>query len=319
MIENELHFTNPISLILTSSVLGADLKRAKFVRFVENERFFADSNRNNHQNTLISSKVAGALGIDFDVIEQEEHLANPAKIIESNLKRDFFPSGQTLIMYGGDNYCRFGFSNYLNFPYTKYRLKNSWTVIDFPAKDLLYGYNIKGYNKNSRTIHNTFDLNILELKKIVKTLNKKLEFDFTNSYKVTTQKKYLLAMPYRHDRISEEFSKNFFSSVKDIARKMKLEVILKSHPNDIYDYSDYFSDQNEFFFHQDISARHIPVEFFLQSEQIKYTVAVPSSSLPFAEVERLSVHVPKNRDLFRRKFLDQIPFLERLAIPVTYI
>ena len=107
--------------------------------------------------------------------------------------------------------------------------------------------------------------------------------------------------------------------MKDIARKMKLEVILKSHPNDIYDYSDYFSDQNEFFFHQDISARHIPVEFFLQSEQIKYTVAVPSSSLPFAEVERLSVHVPKNRDLFRRKFLDQIPFLERLAIPVTYI
>ena len=192
MIENELHFTNPISLILASSVLGADLKRAKFVRFVENERFFADSNRENHQNTLISSKVAEALAIDFDVIEQEEHLANPARIIESNLKRDFFPSGQTLIIYGSDSYCRFGFRNYVNFPYTKYRLKNSWKVINFPAEDLLYGYNIKGYNKNSRTIHNTFDLNI-------------------------------------------------------IARKMNLGVIVKSHPNDIYDYRDYFSDQEEFF------------------------------------------------------------------------
>ena len=65
-------------------------------------------------------------------------------------------------------------------------------------------------------------------------------------------KKYLLGMLYRHDRISEEFSKNFFSSVKDIARKMKLGVIIKSHPNDIHDYRDYFSDQDEFF-----SPRHI--------------------------------------------------------------
>jgi hypothetical protein len=319
MTSSELHFTNPASLILASSILGADLKRAKFVRFVENERFFADGNRDSQKTSLISSKVAEALGIDFGVIEQEEHLANPAKIIESNLKRDFFPSGQTLIMYGGDNYCRFGFRNYVNFPYTKYRLKNSWNEIDFPVEDLLYGYNIKDYKKNSRTIQNTFNLNILELKKIARSLNEKLEFDFTNSHKISTQKKYLLAMPYRHDRISEEFSSNFFSSVKDIAWKMNLGVIVKSHPNDIYNYRDYFSDQEEFFFHQDISERHIPVEFFLQSEQIKYTVGVPSSSLPFAELERLSVHVPKNRDLFRRKFLDQIPFLERLSIPVTYI
>lgn len=89
MTASELHFTNPMSLILASSALGAELKRAKFVRFVENERFVTDSNRDNDQNTIISSKVAGALGIDFDVIEHEEHLANPAKIIESNLKRDF--------------------------------------------------------------------------------------------------------------------------------------------------------------------------------------------------------------------------------------
>ena len=319
MTSSEMHFTNPASLILASSVLGADLKRAKYVRFVENDRSMADSNRDNQQNSLISSKVAEALGIDFGVIEQEEHLANPAKIIESNLKRDFFPSGQTLIMYGGDNYCRFGFRNYVNFPYTKYRLKNSWNAIDFPVEDLLYGYNIKDYKKNSRTIYNTFNLNILELKKIIRALNKKLEFDFTNFYNVSTQKKYLLAMPYRHDRISEEFSRTFFSSVKDIARKMNLGVIVKSHPNDIYDYRDYFSDQDEVFFHQDISARHIPVEFFLQSEQVKYTVGIPSSSLPFAEMDRLVVHMPKGRDLFRRKFLDQIPFLERLEIPVTYI
>lgn len=59
-------------------------------------------------------------------------------------------------------------------------------------------------------------------------------------------------MPYRHDRISEEFSRNFFSSVKDIAWKMNLGVIVKNHPNDIYNYRDYFANQEEFF-----SSRHI--------------------------------------------------------------
>ena len=69
MIANELHFTNPISLILGSSILGADLKRAKFVQFVENDRFLIDSNRNANKTTLISSQVAEALGIDFEVIK----------------------------------------------------------------------------------------------------------------------------------------------------------------------------------------------------------------------------------------------------------
>jgi len=319
MIANELHFTNPMSLILASSVLGTDLKSAKYVQSLENDRFLSDSNRSNYQNTLISSKVAEALGIDFDVIKHEEHLENPAKVIESNMKRDFFPSGQTLIMYGGDNYCRLGFRNYISFPYTKYRLRNSWQVVDFAAEDLLYGYNIEGYKKNSRTIHNTFNLNIPVLKKITRGINDKKKYDLTNFFKDNTEKNYLLVMPYRHDRIDEEFSKNFFLSVKDIARERNLEVVLKNHPNDIYDYSSYFSEKEQIFFHQDISDRHIPAEFFLQSQQVKYTVSVPSSSLAFAEVDRLIVHAPKDRDLFRRKFLDQIPFLERLAIPLTCI
>lgn len=319
MIANELHFTNPISLILARSVLGADLKRAKFVQFVENDRFLNDSNRNANQTTLISSEVAEALGIDFEVIEHEEHLANPAKIIESNMKRDSFPSGQTLIMYGSDNYCRFGFKNYINFPYAKFRLRNSWQVVDFAVEDLLYGYNIEGYKKNTRAIHNTFNLNIPVLKKITRGINDKKNYNLMNVFEDNTKKNYLLVMPYRHDRIDEEFSKNFFLSVKNIARERNLEVFLKNHPNDIYDYSNYFPEKEQIVFHQDISKRHIPAEFFLQSQQVKYSLSIPSSSLAFAELDRLIVHAPKDRDLFRRKFLDQVPFLERLAIPLTCI
>ena len=222
-------------------------------------------------------------------------------------------------MYGSDNYCRFGFKNYINFPYTKYQLRNSWQVVDFAKEDLLYGYNIEGYKKNSRTIHNTFNLNIPVLKKITRGINDKKKCGLVNFFKDNTEKNYLLVMPYRHDRIDEEFSKNFFLSVKDIARERNLEVVLKNHPNDIYDYSNYFPEKEQIVFHQDVSERHIPAEFFLQSHQVKYSVSIPSSSLAFAEVDRLIVHAPKDRDLFRRKFLDQIPFLERLAIPFTYI
>lgn len=318
MIENELHFTNPISLVLAKSVSGGDLKSAKYISIVEDERYLKN-NRDNSQNILISSKITEVLGIDFDVIKYEEHLANPAEIIESHLKMNFFPNGQTLIMHGGDNYCRFGFRNYTNFPITKYRLKKVWGAVNFPAEDLLYGCNIEDYKKNSRNIHNTFNLKIPLLKKIVKDIIEKSDLNLHNIFKNEKEKGYLLVMPYRHDRINEEFSKNFFLSVKNIARKMDLGVIVKNHPADIYNYRQYFSEKDDIFFHQDISNRHIPVEFFLQSEQIKYTVGVPSSSLPFAELDRLIVHIPKDRDLFRRMFLDQIPFLEKLEIPVTYI
>ena len=65
--------------------------------------------------------------------------------------------------------------------------------------------------------------------------------------------------------------------------------------------------------------RHIPVELFLQSKQVDYTVSVPSSSLAFAETNRLSVLVPKNRSLYRKKFVDQEPFLNRLKLNVKTI
>lgn len=318
MIENELHFTNPISLVLAKSVSGGDLKSAKYISIVEDERFLK-TNRNNSQNISISSKIAEVLGIDFDVIKYEEHLSNPAEIIESHLKKNFFPNGQTLIMHGGDNYCRFGFRNYANFPITKYRLKKAWEVVNFPVEDLLYGCNIEDYKKNSRNIHNTFNLKIPLLKKIVKEIIEKSDLNLHNIFKNEKEKGYLLVMPYTHDRINEEFSKNFFLSVKNIAQKMDLGVIIKNHPADIYDYRQYFSKKEDIFFHQDISNRHIPVEFFLQSQQVKYTVCVPSSSLVFSETDRLIVHVPRDRDLFRRTFLDQIPFLNRLGISPTDI
>jgi len=53
MIANELHFTNPMSLILASSVLGTDLKRAKFI---ENEYFLNGGNHYNNQKNNIFKK-----------------------------------------------------------------------------------------------------------------------------------------------------------------------------------------------------------------------------------------------------------------------
>jgi hypothetical protein len=41
--------------------------------------------------------------------------------------------------------------------------------------------------------------------------------------------------------------------------------------------------------------------------------------LAFAEIDRLSVLVPTDRSLYRKKFLDQEPFLNRLKLNIKTI
>ena len=71
MIANELHFTNPMSLILAGSVSGTDLKRAKVI---ENEYFLNGDNHYNNQKKQYFQKVAEASQIDFDIIKPENRI-----------------------------------------------------------------------------------------------------------------------------------------------------------------------------------------------------------------------------------------------------
>jgi hypothetical protein len=316
MIENEFHFTNPISLVIAKTIFGDRLKKACFILPIKNQRF-NDGNRLEEQGVSLSRKLSEILDIEFDLIGQEEHFSNQSQVIEATLKRRLSPNGQTLIMTTSDIYCRFGFKNYKNFPITKQKLKKLWSAVDYDSKDLLYGFSLEG-TKNRLTCE-AIDIDITGVKNILREITLEFGFMFSNFFSMDNDKKYLLVMPYRHDKISENFSKRFFDEANIIAKEKNLKIILKSHPNDVFDYAKYFSCKEETLIMSDKLERHIPVELFLQSKQVDYTVSVPSSSLAFAELDRASVLVPTDRSLYRKKFLDQEPFLNRLKLNIKTI
>jgi hypothetical protein len=316
MIENEFHFTNPISLVIAKTIFGDRLKKASLILPIKNQRFF-NGNRLEEQGVSLSIKLSEILGIEFDLIEQEEHFSNQSQVIEATLKRRLSPNGQTLIMTTSDIYCRFGFKNYKNFLITKQKLKKLWSAVDYNSKDLLYGFSLEG-TKNKLTCK-VSDIDITGVKKILREITLDFGFMFSDFFSMGNDKKYLLVMPYRHDQISENFSKIFFEHANIIAKEKNLSIILKNHPNDVFDYAQYFSCEEETLIMSDKLERHIPVELFLQSKQVDYTVSVPSSSLAFAEIDRLSVLVPTDRSLYRKKFLDQEPFLNRLKLNIKTI
>ena len=316
MIKNEFHFTNPISLVIAKTIFGDSLKKASFILPIKNERSI-DGNRLEEQEVILSKKLSEILGFEFDLIGQGKHFLNQSQLIEATLKRRSSPNGQTLIMTTSDIYCRFGFKNYKDFLITKQKLKNLWRAVDYDSKDLLYGFFLEG-TKNKFTCK-VSDIDITGVKKILREIAIESGSLFSNFFSTGNNKKYLLVMPYRHDQISENFSKRFFEEANIVAKEKKLNVIIKNHPNDVFNYAKYFSCEEETLIMSDKIERHIPVELFLQSKQVDYTVSVPSSSLAFAETNRLSVLVPKNRSLYRKKFVDQEPFLNRLKLNVKTI
>ena len=305
-----------MSLVIAKSILGEDLKKAKFIRPIKNQRTL-DGNRVEEIEVSLCLKFSEILGIAFNTISHKEHFSSPAKLIEVILKRRSSPKGQTLFMTVSDIYCRFGFKNYTNFYFTKHKLKNLWREIDYTQDDQVYGFFLEETQTNLRC--KVSNIEIDSIKNLLKEITFYYGYIFSSILTVNNNKRYLLVCPYRHDRISENFSRNFFEYVNTMAEKKKLNVIIKNHPNDTYDYTKYLSSEKDIINLSDKFERHIPVELFLQSKQVVYTVSVPSSSLAFAETNRLSVLVPKNRSLYRKKFLDQEPFLNRLKINVKTI
>ena len=316
MIENELHFTNPISLVIAKTIFGDRLKKVRFIVQIKNQRFYS-GNRFEEQGVSLSIKLSEILGLEFDLIGWEEHFSNQSQLIEAALKRRLSPNGQTLIMTTSDIYCRFGFKNYKDFLFTKQKLKKLWRVVDYNPKDLVYGFFLEG--TKTKLTCKVSDIDIADVKKILRNITLESGSVFSKFFSINNDKKYLLVMPYRHESISENFSRRFFEEVNVIADEKKLNIIIKNHPNDVFDYANYFSYDREILIMSNKLERHIPVELFLQSKQVDYTVSVPSSSLAFAETNKLLVLVPKNRLLYRKKFLDQEPFLNRLKLNVKFI
>jgi hypothetical protein len=313
---SELLFTNPMSIVIAEASLGSKVEKARFALYPRNQRW-NQGNRNHAESISVAAKFSDILEVSLDTITYEESATYPAPIIEAGLKRKPMGTGQTLIMSNSDMYCRFGFPRSLDYILTKRKLKRLFNKVYYDSHDHIIGFNLKDLKTNLRCT--VSDIDILETKKLLRKIILQDEFKSLWFLSEDSEDKYLLVCPYRHDAISSKFTGEFFKKVREIAERKKLRIIVKNHPNDTYDYRSYLPNERKNLAYQDSEARHVPVEMFLQSKNIAYTVACPSSSLAFADASKLLVLVSSDRDLYRRKFLDQSPFLERLNLGTTSI
>jgi hypothetical protein len=207
-----------------------------------------------------------------------------------------------IIFYHSDCYCAFGFSDYLDFPITKYKLFVAWSKIYKNNTDAVWHYfnnNLKNSTKRQKIRQQEI---IFELKKIY---NKVIPVNFLEL--LNKNDRFALILPPNISNTKQDYSANFFRNVSKFNEQTKLELLVKPHRNDkkFYESLNHSKIQNELNL-----MKNIPVEFLFHLPQVKSIYATPSASLSCAEKKLLHVFVPKKRNLYRKNFLDQEIFLD---------
>ena len=315
----QLDFLNPITLVIGKSIFGSELKKARLISIDYPLPSQRGSNRNTEQLKGWAATFARHLNVELSFATESEFMLKPSEIIEFSKYRTTFYSGHHVILTGSDSYCALGFESQKEFRVTKKRLEHAWNKTIFKVGDYVYGIKLSTGRKQFENNPSSIDLDLGELKIAMRKLGMELLSNLKTEINFDTNKNYLLVLPYRHDQINNSFSKKFFDNVKKEAKIRDLNVIIKNHPNDTYNYRSYFNTEDGNIFLESELDRHIPVEILLRQEYIKFVITVPSSALAFADLSSLLVLGPKNKNMYRKKFLDQIPFLDRLEIEMTLI
>jgi len=315
----ELDFSSPITLVIGKTIFGSELKKARLITIEDPLLSQRGSNRDNVQLVSWSSTFAKHLDIELSLATQSEFLSNPSEVIEFSKYRTTFESGHHVIMTGSDSYCALGFESHKGFRITKKRLEHAWSKADLKAGDYVYGIKLSTGRKQFENNPSSIDLDLSELEITTRKLGMELFLNLRTEKSLSRNKNYLLVLPYRHDQINNSFSKKFFDNVRREAEIRDLNVIIKNHPNDTFNYESYFDNEAGNIFLESELDRHIPVEILLRQECIKFVMTVPSSALAFADPSSLLVFGPKNKNTYRKKFLDQIPYLDRLEIEMSLI
>ena len=136
-------------------------------------------------------------------------------------------------------------------------------------------------------------------------------------YNIDLESRYLLVLPPSVENCGIDFVEKFFRQVNYLANDKNLKILIKPHRNDnihklfevskLKDVIDYNS------------VKQLFSEFFFLIPNIERIISVPSSSLTFADYSKLTVFVPKDRKLFRKKFLDQTCYLDSIRVNYSKI
>ena len=137
------------------------------------------------------------------------------------------------------------------------------------------------------------------------------------NFHIDKNSNYLLVIPPQIRVVSHKFVTSFFEYAKEVSHRFGLKLLIKPHPHeDLVKLREFnpnlkLIDRNPY--------HNMPVELLFPTYNIVRVIASPSASLPFVGTKNLEVLMPKNRKLFRKYFLDQLPFLTSNKIPYRLI
>lgn len=305
------YFKNPVALILYKAIYGSFPKTAVYVK---QDRFNRGKPRDIHFYKVEESRMENStnickkFSINLEIIDWNSFTKLQGICFESSLINDKNQENSDIIFQTSDVYTVIGFSNYINFPYTKLKLNLYWkSRIDTEVVNSIYIYNpnkLPVPNVNFKAINLDYVRN--NFKEIsdfmLPHLFKKSELYLNND------EQYILALPPANLRKSD-FRKRFMGEVLEIANSLKQQIILKPHRNDLYDYREYIDSENIVKCNYD-EFKYFEVEYLFGCNNINKIIAYPSSALVFADYSKQLILVPQNRDLFRRHLTDQLVFFQ---------
>ncbi len=306
----ELYFSSPIALVAAYGIFSDNLTKSIFVlphnRGMPGTRFNSELIR---QFQKISQITARSLGIEYSEIEFHDYLRLKPDVIESSLACNL-NNARNIIINGSDSYCIFGFGNYFRYVRTKIKLqrlfRNNFKVHS-GAK--LYSYN--QYPENLKSPNEGINQS-----RVIQLLNRVAPNIFEGlgqNIESIVNEECILVLPPIYKYTGENFTLRFLQRVESMAKERDLKVFIKPHRNDDMNYSSFFTDKR-LLLGEKLDFKFVPVEFFFTLKHVVYIMAVPSSSLALTGGIRTQVLVPKNRRLFRRSFLDQLPFLHSIGL-----
>jgi len=313
-----LYTNNPISIVSAVTAYSVKLTQIVFVEPNLTNRGInqsASDKRKFRYRKKISKIISNYFQLKFTILDWQKfyNIDDKVAVIDSHLLRGQTLNSKNVLFAASDTYSIFKFSNYKTNLYTKLRLKFYWKKqIKLKKNSQLYLFGYKNKLLKKKNIH------VINKKKLAVNTKLASELIFKSpEYKIQIDKEkfYMLILPPIAKKTGEIFSQEFLRFVCEYSATKKLSIILKVHPNDSLNYYTKFSFLNDCL----KVPRDIPSEFLFELPNIKKILAVPSASLAFASQKKLTVLVPKNRELFRTCFLDQLIFLETNKIAIRAI
>ena len=314
-------YTNdPISIITCLASLDKNISEVVYVIPDPNNRGLGITNSylevlNSRYSA--SQKIASHLNLKISTISWKYFQDNisEVQIVDSLLAQGNIPHAHTIIMQSSDTYCVFGFSNYRSFLRTKIKLRSYW------RKRLRYNRFNSFYffgNLNSKIdSEKLFNINVKGAKDLLEIVSSDFIKTIVEKYNIDPESKYLLVLPPTVENCGIDFVEKFFNQVNYLANKRNLKILIKPHRNDNIQNLIEKSKHNDTIYYDNV--KQLFSEFFFLIPNIEEVVSVPSSSLAFADYSKLTVFIPKDRKLFRRKFLDQTCYLDSIGVNYSKI